>query len=80
MILTMKGRSTMIEFLANASPYQAFIICGLIALVPFLLFYDPADFETRDPWTEKLAEKIQEIKETKTDEKIAAEKKQAPGA
>jgi len=48
MILTMKGRSPMIEFLTNASPFQVFIVCGLIALVPFLLLFDPNDFSKKD--------------------------------
>jgi hypothetical protein len=80
MISTLKGRSPMIEMLANASPFQVFFISGLIALVPFLALYDPREFQTKDPWTEKLAEKIQELKKTMTDEKIPAEKERAPGA
>lgn len=46
----------MIEMLVNVSPFQVFFISGLIALVPFLALYDPREFETKDPWTKKLAE------------------------
>jgi hypothetical protein len=49
MILTMKGRSPMIEILTNASPFQVFIISGLIALIPFLVFFDSDDFRKKDP-------------------------------
>jgi len=49
MILTMKGRRPMIEFLTNTPPFQMFIFIGLIALVPFLLLYDPDDFTKKDP-------------------------------
>ena len=49
MIHTMKGRSPMIEILTNTPPFQMFIFIGLIALVPFLLLYDPDDFTKKDP-------------------------------
>jgi hypothetical protein len=79
MIFTLKGRSPMIEILTNASPFQVLFVSALIALVPFLAFYDPRDFEKKDPWVEKFSEQIKKLNKTKTGEKIPTGKEETPG-